>query len=72
MVTADEYELPLCVESTIKKLSDKMGIPTSTISYKKRYAEKYGYPSTCRKKAEYRIYAVEEIEDEQEERNGKS
>lgn len=66
-MTADEYELPLCVEDTRRKLADKMGIPTSTISEKKCYAEKCGHHRKCRKKAEYRIYAVKEIEDGLEE-----
>lgn len=60
MTTADKYEFPLCVEASAEALARKMGVSKSTVLTRERRGRKNGQPGTKRKKANYRIYKVEE------------
>ena len=60
MATADEYELPLCVEESSEALSRRTGLSRGTILAMAHRGKKTGQPGTKRKKANYRIYQVEE------------
>ena len=67
MVTADEYELPLCVEDTAENLGLRIGISKKAV-FNKKYNDKRCLKVGAKpRKMKYRIYAVEEIEDELEE-----
>lgn len=66
-MTADEYELPLCVEDTAENLGLRIGISKKTVWNKKYNDERRLKVGAKPRKMKYRIYAVEEIEDEQEE-----
>lgn len=56
-VTADEYELPICVENTAEKLARRLGTSRTAVNTKccKKYGGKY---------SGYRIVRIEDSEEQ--------